>query len=61
MVIKRKKVTGDTLSGRISLVSYQDVNEKQLKNKLDKNGIYLSKELADTLKIKEGKNYNFII
>lgn len=55
---KEKKVTGDTLTGRISLVSYQDVNEKQLKNKLDKNGIYLSKELADTLKIKECKNYN---
>ena len=33
---KKKKVTGDTLSGRISLVSYQDVNEKQLKINLIK-------------------------
>lgn len=54
---KKKKVTGDTLSGRISLVSYQDVNEKQLKNKLDKNGVYLSKEMAEVLKIKSNGNY----
>ena len=50
----KKKITSDDI---ISLVSYQDVNKKQLKGKLDKNGVYLSKEMAEVLKIKSNGNY----
>ena len=50
----KKKITSDDI---ISLVSYRDVNKKQLKGKLDKNGVYLSKEMAEVLKIKSNGNY----
>ena len=50
----KKKITSDDI---ISLVSYQDVNKKQLKGKLDKNGVYLSKKMAEVLKIKSNGNY----
>lgn len=50
----KKKITSDDI---ISLVSYQDVNKEQLKGKLDKKGIYLSKEMAEVLKIKSNGNY----
>ena len=50
----KKKITSDDI---ISLVSYRDVNKKQLKGKLDKNGVYLSKEMAEILKIKSNGNY----
>ena len=54
---KKRKMTGDDMVGTLSLVSYQDVNKKQLKVKLDKNGVYLSKEMAEVLKIKSNGNY----
>ncbi len=50
----KRKITSDDI---ISLVSYQDVNKEQLKGKLDKNGVYLSKEMAEVLKIKSNGNY----
>ncbi len=55
---KKRKMTGDDMVGTLSLVSYQDVNKKQLKGKLDKNGVYLSKEMAEVLKIKSNGNYS---
>ena len=54
---KKRKMTGDDMVGTLSLVSYQNVNKKQLKGKLDKNGVYLSKEMAEVLKIKSNGNY----
>lgn len=54
---KKRKVSAENILSIISLVGYQDVNEKQLNNKLDRKGIYLSKELAETLKIKSDGNY----
>ena len=54
---KKRKMTGDDMVGTLSLVSYQDVNKKQLKGRLDKNGVYLSKEMAEVLKIKSNGNY----
>ena len=53
----KRKITSDDIIDIISLVSYQDVNKKQLKGKLDKNGVYLSKEMAEVLKIKSNGNY----
>ena len=54
---KKRKMTGDDMVGTLSLVSYQNVNKEQLKGKLDKNGVYLSKEMAEVLKIKSNGNY----
>ncbi len=54
---KKRKMTGNDMVGTLSLVSYQNVNKKQLKGKLDKNGVYLSKEMAEVLKIKSNGNY----
>ena len=53
----KKKIASDDIIDIILLVSYQDVNKKQLKGKLDKNGVYLSKEMAEVLKIKSNGNY----
>ena len=53
----KRKITGSDMVETLSLVSYQDVNKKQLKGKLDKNGVYLSKEMAEVLKIKSNGNY----
>ena len=53
----KRKITSDDIIDIISLVSYQNVNKKQLKEKLDKSGVYLSKEMAEVLKIKSSGNY----